>query len=85
MWLAVALWCSYMDAAQRSDQGAQGAAVLTAYRQAEEEEAARLHSLRAAGAVDDRQYVLVDWDGMQFSPHRRPVWNTIFIIAQVGL
>ena len=42
--------------------GARGAEALAAHRQAQEDEAARLRSLRAAGVEDDCEYVAIDWD-----------------------
>ena len=45
--------------------GARGAEALAAHRQAQEDEAARLRSLRAAGVEDECEYVAVDWD----APH----------------
>ena len=45
--------------------GERGTQALAAYREAQEEEAARLCSLRAAGVQDDGQYLPVDWD----APH----------------
>ena len=45
--------------------GGRGAAVLADHRQAQQEETARLQSLRAAGVTEERQYEGVDWD----APH----------------
>jgi hypothetical protein len=45
--------------------GARGAEALATHRQEQEQEAARLRSLRAAGVEDEHAYAAVDWD----APH----------------
>ena len=46
--------------------GGRGAQALADHRQAQEQEAARLQALRAAGVADEQEYAPCDWD----APHR---------------